>query len=93
VVSSVKPPGAVDGSFISYKGIQGGFENLWNTLGRDWQRNRSFFNGMVRGLTNPREGQKILTFLFGPRVVCSSLLHLRSSWKVNCGTYFTLTEF
>ena len=52
-------------------------------LGRDRQRNRGFFSGMVRGLSNPREGSKLLSFLFRPRMVCSSLLHLRSSWKVN----------
>jgi hypothetical protein len=33
----------------------------------------------VRGVSNPREGSKILTFLFRPRLVYSSLLHLRTS--------------
>jgi hypothetical protein len=33
-------------------------------------------------VSNPHEGSKILTLLFRPRLVCSSLLHLRSSWKV-----------
>ena len=45
----------------------------------DRQRNRGFFSGMVRGVSDPREGTKILTFLFRPRLVCSPLLHLRSS--------------
>jgi hypothetical protein len=48
---------------------------------------------MSRGVSNPREGSKILTFLFQPRVVCSSLLHLRSSWKVNSANYFALCAF
>jgi hypothetical protein len=34
----------------------------------------------------------ILSFLFGPRLVYSSLLHLRISWKVNCAN-FRFTEF
>jgi hypothetical protein len=45
--------------------------------------NRGFFGVMLRGVSNPREGSKILTFLFRPRLVCSSFLHLRSSWR-NC---------
>jgi hypothetical protein len=28
------------------------------------QSNRGFFSGMIRGVSNPREGSKILTFLF-----------------------------
>jgi hypothetical protein len=28
---------------------------------------------MVRGVSGPCEGSKILTFLYGPRLVCSSL--------------------
>jgi len=51
---------------------------------RDRQRNRGFFSGMVRGVSDPREGSKNLTFLSQPRMVCSSVLHLRSSWKANC---------
>ena len=49
--------------------------------GRDPQRNRAFLSGMVRGESIPPEGSKILTFLFRPRLVCSSLLHLRGLWK------------
>jgi hypothetical protein len=62
-------------------------------LGRDRQRNRGFFSGMLRGESNAWEGSKILTFLFRPRRVCSSLLHLRSAWKVSSAIYFALTEF
>jgi hypothetical protein len=61
--------------------------------GRDRQRNRGFFSDMIRGVSNPREGSKILSFVFRPRLVCSSLLHLRSSWKVNAANYFALCAF
>jgi hypothetical protein len=81
-LSHLLGPWAVDGSFVSYKGIEGGFEEPWIS-GRDRQRNRGFFSGMIRGVSDPREVSKMLTFLFRPRVVCSSLLHLRSSQKVN----------
>jgi hypothetical protein len=56
------------------------------------QRNRGLFSGMLRGVSSPREGSKILFFLFRPRLVCNSLLHLRSSWKVNSAN-FAITEF
>ena len=42
--------------------------------GRDPQRNRAFFSGMVRGASNLREGSKILFFLFRSRVVRSSYI-------------------
>jgi hypothetical protein len=45
------------------------------------QRNRGFFNGLVRGVSNACEGSKILSFLFRSRLVCYSLLHLRGSGK------------
>jgi hypothetical protein len=48
---------------------------------------------MVRGVSNARKGSKIPFFLFRPRLVCSSLLHLRSSWKVNSANYFALWTF
>lgn len=32
----------------------------------DRQRNRQFFSGMVRGVSDPREGSKILSFLYRP---------------------------
>jgi hypothetical protein len=57
------------------------------------QRNRGFFSGMVRGVSNPRKGSKIPTFLFRTRLVCSPLLHLRSSWKGCSANYFALMEF
>jgi hypothetical protein len=63
------------------------------TSGRDRQRNRGLFSRTLRGVSKPPEGSQILSFLFGPRLVCSSLLHLRSSWKVNCASYFALSAF
>jgi hypothetical protein len=61
------------------------------TRGR--QRNRGFFSDLVRGVSNAREGSKILTLLFRSRLVCSSLLHLRCSGKVNSANYFAMMEF
>jgi len=40
---------------------------IWGGIGRGI---RGFFNGMLRGVSNPCEGQKILTFLYRPRLVC-----------------------
>jgi hypothetical protein len=58
----------------------------------DRQRNRGYFSGMLRGVSDAREGLKILTFLFRSRLVYSSLQHLLSSWKVHCSN-FALTAF
>jgi hypothetical protein len=41
-------------------------------VAEDRQRNRAFFSGMVRGVSMPSEGSKILSFLFVPRVVCGA---------------------
>jgi hypothetical protein len=38
----------------------------YEDLGRDRQRNWGYFSGMFRGVSNPREGSKILTYLFRP---------------------------
>jgi hypothetical protein len=73
---------AIEAAFSSY-----------GCLGQDRQRNRGLFSGIVRGVSKPRKGSKILTFIFRSRVVSSSLLHLRSSWKVDSANYFALTEF
>ena len=51
------------------------------------QRNRGFFSDLVRGVSRPREGSKILSFLFRSHLVCSSLLHLGRSWKVNTANF------
>jgi hypothetical protein len=45
------------------------------------QRNLGLFSRLLRGVSDPREGSKILSFLFRSRVVYSSLLHLRASWN------------
>jgi hypothetical protein len=37
---------------------------------------RGFFSGMVKGVSNAREGSKILTFLFRPRLVCRARSHI-----------------
>src|SRR5918993_177940 len=52
------------------------------SLAEDWHRNWASFSGMVRVVSNAREGSKNLTFLFRSRLVCNSLPHLLSSWKV-----------
>jgi hypothetical protein len=39
-------------------------------VGRDRQRNRGFSIVKIRGVSNPREGSKILTFLSRPRLGC-----------------------
>jgi hypothetical protein len=41
---------------------------------RDRQRNRGFFSGMVRDVSMPREGSKILKFLIRTRLVYSSCI-------------------
>ena len=57
------------------------------------QRNQGFLSGMLRGVSNPCEGSKIRTFLFRSRLVCSSLLHLRCSGKVDSPNYLALCAF
>jgi hypothetical protein len=61
-------------------------------VAEDRQRNRGFFSDLVRGVSDPRKGSKILFFLFRPRVVCYSLLHFRRSGKVNSSN-FACMEF
>jgi hypothetical protein len=54
---------------------------------------RGFFSGMLRGVSNACRGAKILTFLFRSPLDRGSLLHFRSSWKVNSANYFATTAF
>jgi hypothetical protein len=63
---------------LSYKGVQGGFEELWIS-GAGSAEESGNLGRHSQGVANPREGSKILTFPFRARVVCGSLLHLRSS--------------
>jgi hypothetical protein len=73
----------VEGSFVSYKGIQGGFEQLWKSEAGSAEEPGTiawYCQGCVepsRGLEDPNLP------LSAPTGVQSSLLHLRSSWKVN----------
>jgi hypothetical protein len=67
-------------------------------VARGRERNRAFFSGLVRGVSNLREGSKSLTFLFGPRLVCTARSYisealLRSFWKVDSANYFALCAF
>ena len=78
--------------FVSYKGIEGGFEELW-TSGVGSAEELGIVQRHAQGVSNPPEGSKILMFLFRPRLVCSSLLHLRCSWKECSANYFALMEF
>jgi hypothetical protein len=57
--------------------------DIWGGIGRGM---RGFFRGMVRGVSNPRKGSKILTFLYRPRLV-------GSSWNVNSTMTFAMTGF
>jgi len=52
---------------------------IWGGIGRGM---RGFFSGILRGVSNPREGSKILFFLFGSPLACSLFLLLRSSWTL-----------
>jgi hypothetical protein len=62
----------------------------YGDLGRDRQRNWESFSSMVRGVSDLYEGSKILFFLYRSRLVCTSLLHLPSSWN---SANFGFTEF
>ena len=55
-------------------------------LGRDRQRNRGYFCGIVRGVSNRPEGSKILTFLFGTLtgVVARSYISEALMWYRRC---------
>jgi hypothetical protein len=57
-------------------------------LGRDRQRNGGLFSGIIRDVSNPREGSTHPNLpLSVPTGVQSSLLHPRSSGKVNCANF------
>jgi len=83
---------AVDGSFFSYKGIEGGFEELWVSGAGSaeesgiLQRPGQGCVGPLRGLEDPNIP------LSAPTDVQSSLLHLQTSWKGNSAK-FAVTEF
>ena len=54
LLSHLLGPWAVDGSFFSYKGIQGAVEELCKSE-RDRQRNRGLFSGTLRGVSRRRK--------------------------------------
>src|SRR5215208_2803527 len=72
---------AVESPLRGYNDLQGGFEELWSIVVWGRERNREPLRCLVRGVSNVCEGSKMLTFLFRSPPVCSSLLHLRLSWK------------
>ena len=82
MVSSVRSLGSSRAYPSATKTFKAALRSCGN-LGRDRQRNRRFFSGILRGVSGAREGSKILSFLFRLRLWCSSLLHPRSSGKVN----------
>jgi hypothetical protein len=60
---------AVEGLSLGYKGIQGGFEELWKVWeGSAWEW--GILERHVQGRVEPSGGSKILTFLFRPRLAC-----------------------
>jgi hypothetical protein len=50
-------------------------------VAEDRQRNRGFFSGLLRGVSDLARGSENRTFLSRPRLVRSSLLHLLSSGR------------
>ena len=78
LLSRTLGPWAVDGSFVSYKGIEGGYEELWIS-GVGSAEEPGIVQRHDQGVSHPHEVSKMLTFPFRPRLVCSWPLHLRSS--------------
>src|SRR5215203_6112372 len=60
-----------------YNDPQGSYEGHWSIVACSRERNREPLGCLGRGVSNPREGSKIQTFLFRPRMVCRSPLHFR----------------
>ena len=46
-------PWVVEGLFVGYKDVQGGFEELWNILTGGRQRNGGFSREKIRGVSMP----------------------------------------
>jgi hypothetical protein len=57
---------AVESPLCGYNDLQGGFEELWSIVAQGQEKNRRSLRGIGRGVLNPREGAKILTFVFRP---------------------------
>jgi hypothetical protein len=80
LLSYLLGPWAVDGSFVIYKGIQGGFEELWisgagsaEEPGLLQRHGQGCVEGLL-GLEDPKLSPSVLTGVH--------LLYLRNSWKV-----------
>jgi hypothetical protein len=52
--------------------------DIWCGIGRGTGDTSAAYS---RGVLNACGGSKILNFLYRPRLVCNSLLHLRGSWN------------
>ena len=77
----------VEGSFVSYKGIQGGFEELWKS-GAGSADELGILQRHGQGCVDPSRGPEDPTLpLSVPSGVQSSLLHLRCSWKVDSAKF------
>jgi hypothetical protein len=61
---------AVDGRFVSYKGIQGDFEKVYISGAGSVEESRLLWRH-VQGCVAAYEGPKILTFSFRSRPVCT----------------------
>ena len=57
-LSAVLGPWIVDGSLVSYKGIQGAFEQLWSIVAEIRERNREFLGAMVRVVSNAARARR-----------------------------------
>ena len=56
-------------------------------MGRDRQRNEGIVQRHGQGCVGASRGSENLSFHYRPRLVCSSLLHLRASGEVNHATF------
>jgi hypothetical protein len=84
---------AVDGSFVGYKGIEGGFEQLWRS-GAGSAEEAGIVQWHAQGCVEPSRGLEGLDLPLDPDCLCYSPLHLRRAWKVNSPRVgFRFTEF
>jgi len=56
---------AVEGMLLGYNDLQAALRG-YGYLGQDRQSNRGFFSGIVRGVSDPREGRRSLVSYFDP---------------------------
>jgi hypothetical protein len=68
-------PWVVESLSLGYKGIQGTFEGLWiSGEGSAWEW--GILEWHLQGRVEHSGGSKILSFPFGPRVVCAARSHV-----------------